>query len=155
MPVSTPATLALDQLSIPYRLFEHSHPPATIEQAAFERNQCPEQVIRSILFRFEKDKFFLVLMAGPGQISWRKLRLHLLVSRIAMATGDEVLAITGYAVGTVSPLGLLNPIRILADESVFKPEEISLGSGIRGAAVIMKPADLLLALRNIEVGQFC
>ena len=155
MPVSTPATLALEQLSIPYRLFEHSRPPATLEQAAFDRGQVPEQVIRSILFRYEKDKFFLVLMAGPGQISWRLLRLHLGVSRIAMATGEEVFAITGYAVGKVSPLGLSSPIRILADESVFKPEEISLGSGIRGVAVIMKPADLLLALGNIDVGQFC
>jgi Cys-tRNA(Pro) deacylase len=155
MPVSTPATQALDLLSIPYRLFEHSHPPGSLEQAAHERGQAPEQVIRSILFRYEKENFFLTLVAGPGQISWRKLRSHLGISRISMATKDQVLAVTGYAVGTVSPLGLPHPVRILADGSVFKPEEVSLGCGVRGVAIIMKSADLQRILGKIEVGQFC
>ena len=72
-----------------------------------------------------------------------------------MATEEEVLEVTGYAVGTVSPLGLAIPTRILADIAIFKPEEISLGSGVRGVAIIMKSADLKRALGEIEVGQFC
>ena len=155
MSISTPAMQTLDLLCIPYRVFEHPHPPESLEQAARERGQASEQIIRSILFRYEKEKFFLTLMAGPGQISWRKLRAHLGVSRISMATEDEVLAVTGYAVGTVSPLGLPRPIRTLADVSVFKPVEISIGSGARGVAIIIKPADLQQALGKIEVGQFC
>ena len=155
MPVSTPATHSLDLLSIPYHLFEHPHPPGSLEQAASERGQVPEQVIRSILFRYEKDKFFLTLVAGPGQISWRKLRSHLGVSRISMATENEVLVVTGYAVGTVSPFSLPLPLRILSDVSVFKPEEVSLGSGVRGVAIIMKSVDLQRALGKIELGQFC
>ena len=155
MPTSTPATRTLDLLSISYHAFEHSHPPESLEQAARERGQTPGQIIRSILFRYEKEKFFLTLVAGPGQISWRKLRAHLGVSRISMATENEVLAVTGYAVGTVSPLGLPRPLRILADVSVFHPQEISLGSGARGVAIIMKSEDLQWALGKIEVGQFC
>jgi len=155
MPVSTPATQTLDLLTIPYRVFEHLHPPVSLEQAARERGQTPGQIIRSILFRYEKENFFLTLVAGPGQISWRKLRADLGLSRLSMATGAEVLAVTGYPVGTVSPLGLLRPIRILADVSIFKPGEISLGSGVRGVAIIMKSADLQQALGNIETGQFC
>jgi Cys-tRNA(Pro)/Cys-tRNA(Cys) deacylase len=154
MPVSTPATQALDLLAIPYSLFKHDHPPESLEQAALERNQAPEQVIRSILFRYDKDKFFLALMAGPGQLSWRKLRLHLGVSRISMATEGEVMEVTGYAVGTVSPFGLPYPTRILADGSVFQFEEVSLGSGIRGTAIIMKSDDIHRALRKIEIGVF-
>jgi len=155
MPISTPATQTLDLLSVPYRVFEHPHPPGSLEQAARERGQAPGQIIRSILFRYEKENFFLTLMAGPGQISWRKLRAHLGVSRISMATEDEVLTVTGCTVGTVSPLGLSRPIRILADVSVFKPEEISIGSGARGVAIIIKSADLQRVLGKIEVGQFC
>ena len=155
MSASTLAIQTLDLLSIPYRLFEHPHPPESIEQAAHERGQIPGQIIRSILFRYEKKNFFLTLMAGPGQISWRKLRIHLGISRISMASEGEVLAVTGCAVGTVSPLGLQRPIRILADVSVFKPEEVSFGSGVRGVAIIMKSTDLQRALGNIEVGQFC
>lgn len=155
MHFSTPSTRNLDLLSIPYRLFEHPQLPESLEQAACERGQVPEQVIRSILFRYQKDCYFLALMAGPGLISWRKLRSHLGVSRISLATEDEVLAVTGTGIGTVSPLGHPHPNRILADESVFKPDEVSIGSGMRGVAIIMKSADLHRALGKIEVGQFC
>ncbi len=155
MPISTPATRFLDLRSVTYRIFEHQGIPDSLDQAALERGQTPGQIIRSILFRGGRDDFFLTLMAGPGQISWRKLRAHLGVSRISMASEDEVQAVTGYKVGTVSPLGLPGPIRILADASVFIPDEISLGSGVRGAAIIMKSEDLKQVLETVEVGQFC
>jgi Cys-tRNA(Pro)/Cys-tRNA(Cys) deacylase len=154
MSPATPATHSLDLLGIPYRLFEHAQPPASLEEAARQRGQEPDQVIRSILFRCHGQDFFLALMAGPGQISWRKLRKHLGVSRISMASEKEVLAVTGYVVGAVSPLGLSQPLRILADASVFRPEQISLGSGVRGVAIMMKPSDLQRALGNMEIGVF-
>jgi prolyl-tRNA editing enzyme YbaK/EbsC (Cys-tRNA(Pro) deacylase) len=47
------------------------------------------------------------------------------------------------------------PTRTLADIAIFKQEEISLGSGVRGVAIIMKSEDLKRALGEIEVGQFC
>jgi Cys-tRNA(Pro)/Cys-tRNA(Cys) deacylase len=155
MPYPTPATRALDRLAIPYRIYRHTRPPESLEQATNERGQVPTQVIRSILFRFNKDQFFLTLIAGPGQISWRKLRRFLGVGRISLATENEVLVVTGYVVGTVSPFGLLRAVKILADESIFKPEEVSLGSGVPGVAIIMKSTDLKVALGEFEPGQFC
>jgi Cys-tRNA(Pro) deacylase len=154
MVVSTPATRSLDLLKLPYQLFEHSSPPGSLEEAARQRGQRPEQVIRSILFKYQKQDYFLVLMAGPGQISWRKLRQHLALSRISMASEQEVLKVTGYAVGAVSPLGLPIPLRNLVDTSVIKPGEISLGSGVRGLAIIIKPSDLMRALGKYELGDF-
>jgi len=150
----TPATRYLDMNGIPYHMFEHTQPPISLEEAARQRGQQPEQVIRSILFKYHNRDFFLVLMAGPGQIAWRKLRRHLGVSRISMASEEEVLTMTGYPVGAVTPLGLPQPLRILADESAFRPEEISLGSGVRGLAIIMKPIDLQRALGKVEIGSF-
>jgi Cys-tRNA(Pro)/Cys-tRNA(Cys) deacylase len=150
----TPATRQLDLLGIPYRIFVHAQAPDSLEEAARQRNQLPEQVIRSILFKQHSDDFFMVLMAGPGQISWQKLRSELRVSRIAMASEEQVLEVTGYKVGAVSPFGLARSLRILADNSVFRPVEISLGSGMRGVAIIMKSADLKKALGKIETGFF-
>jgi Cys-tRNA(Pro) deacylase len=154
MPVSTPATQTLDRLSIPYRVFEHPHPPGSLEQAARERGQEPGQVVRSILFRHEQEAFIMVLMAGPGQISWKRVRAHLGVSRLSMANETEVREVTGCQIGTVSPFGLPSPILILADNSVFEPEEISIGCGVRGAAIIMKSSDLQRALGEVEIGLF-
>ena len=151
---STPAGRALDALGIPYRMFRHSLPPESLEGAARERGQTAEQVVRSILFRSGEKEFILVLIAGAGQISWQRLRAHLGVSRLRMASESEVREVTGCVIGAVSPLGLPNPLRLLADESVFRQEEISMGSGERGAAVILKSADLRKALGRMETGPF-
>jgi Cys-tRNA(Pro) deacylase len=155
MALSSTAIRALDRLGIPYHLFEHPIPPTSIEEAARERGQVPNQIIRSILFRYEKGHFFLALVAGPGQISWHMLRAYLGLSRISMASKEEVLTETGYSVGTVSPFGLPHPMRILADGRVFEPEEISIGCGVHGIAIVMKSVDLLRAVGKVEIGQFC
>jgi Cys-tRNA(Pro) deacylase len=150
----TPVTLALDSLGTPYRTFTHPGPIASLEQAAQERGQGPDQVIRSILFRVGKDEFVMVLVNGARQVAWPALRKHLGQSRLTMANEDELREATGYEVGAVSPFGLPRPMRILADEKIFEPEEISIGSGARGTTVIMHSADLKLALGEIEVGAF-
>lgn len=146
-----PVARVLDELHVPYRLFVHSGPVHSLEQAARERNQQPEQVIRSIVFRVGKDEFLMVLMAGDRQIAWPALRRYLGQSRLTLATEDEVRSVTGYERGAVAPFGLPQPIRILVDASVFAHEEISLGSGVRGTAVIMTSIDLRRALGNVEI----
>jgi Cys-tRNA(Pro) deacylase len=146
-----PVSLALDQLGIPHTVFHHSGQVNSLEQAAQERNQRLEQAVRSILFRLSGNEYLMVLVAGPKQISWKALRKHVGQSRLTMATEGEVLSVTGYRIGTVSPFGLPHPLRILIDESVLKEDEISIGSGMRGIAVIMKSADLRRVLNDAEV----
>src|SRR6266508_6743973 len=101
-----PASIALEKLSIPHRVFKHETPVTSFEQAAADRNQRPEQIVRSILFQIRPEEYLMVLVAGPDQIDWKKLRQLVKRSRIRMATEEEVLEVTGYHVGTVSPLGL-------------------------------------------------
>jgi Cys-tRNA(Pro) deacylase len=149
-----PAAQALDEMNIPYRLFRHPGPVHSLEQAARERNQQPEQIVRSIVFRVAQDDFVMVLVAGNRQVSWAVLRKYLGQSRLTMATEEQVLRVTGAERGGVSPFGLPKPVRILADESVFVPAEISLGSGVRGTTVIMSSSDLKRALGDIPVGHF-
>ena len=152
---ATPVTRALDALDVPYRFFRHPGQVHSLEQAAAERGQRPEQVVRSIVFRLAQDEFVMALMAGPNQISWPALRAYLGQSRLTMATPEEVLAVTGYQTGSVSPLGLPHPMRVLVDESVLENDEISIGSGVRNTTVILRSADLLKALGDVEVAALC
>lgn len=151
---STPVTVELSSKNIPYMLFYHPGPIHSLEQAAFERGQKPEQVVRSILFRISRDEYVMVLVAGPNQISWQFLRHYLEQSRLTMASKEEVFKVTGYQLGAVSPFGLPEPLRILVDRRVFSNEEISIGSGIKGVSVIMKTKDLRTALGDVEMGNF-
>lgn len=150
---NTPVTDALDKLGIPYRFFRHPGPVHSLEQAAEERGQRPGQVVRSIVFRLAKDSFVMVLVAGPQQLSWPALRTYLGQSRLSMASEAEVLAATGYQIGSVSPFGLPSPMRVLVDRSVLAEEEISIGSGVRSTTVIMRREDLLKALGQVEMGE--
>jgi Cys-tRNA(Pro)/Cys-tRNA(Cys) deacylase len=153
---STPASIYLDSLGIPYAFFEHSGPAVgSLEQAAVERGQQPEQVVRSILFRLGKGQFCLVLAAGPRQVSWPALRRRLGQRRLTMASPEEVLQVTGYKIGAVSPFGLPQPVQVLVDRSVLAGDAgVSLGSGRRGLALMMQSADVLRALPGAEVGDF-
>ncbi|HMZ06762.1 MAG TPA: YbaK/EbsC family protein [Anaerolineales bacterium] len=146
-----PVSLALEKMNVPHRVFRHETPVDSFEKAASDRGQRPSQIIRTILFRVTEDEFTLVLVAGPGQISWKLLRKLLGRSRITMATEEEVLAVTGYRIGTVGPFGLLRQVRVLVEAGVLKEEEVSIGSGMRDTAVILKSVDLYQALGDVEV----
>lgn len=142
MPDRPPAAVALDELGVPYGLFVHSEAVHSLEAAAEQRGQQPQQVVRTLLFRLAADEYALVLVAGPRQIPWKALRRHFGRSRLTLADADEVLALTGYAVGAVSPWGLPAPIPTFIEQAVFAQEQLSIGSGRHGAAILITAANL-------------
>jgi Cys-tRNA(Pro)/Cys-tRNA(Cys) deacylase len=150
---NSPVSQALTEMAIPHRVFQHKGPVNSLEQAAEERGQLPEQIIRSILFRISAEDFVMVLMAGPQQIDWKALRQYVGEKRLTMASEEEMLRVTGYPRGAVAPFGLPQPLRILADESIFTYDEISIGSGVRGTTIIMTRTDLEQALEQIVGGE--
>ena len=81
-----PASIALETLNIPHRVFRHENQLMSFEQAAAERNQRPEQIVRSILFQIRPGEFVMVVVAGREEVDWRKLRQFVGRSRVRMAT---------------------------------------------------------------------
>lgn len=148
--VTPPVSRALTDLGIAHTVFTHPGPVNSLEQAAAEPGQRPEQVVRSLLFRLAEDEFVMVLVAGPQQVDWKALRRTVGQSRITTASRDEVQQVTGYPIGAVAPFGTPQPVRVLLDASVLAEAEISLGSGVRGTTVILKTADLQRALGDVE-----
>lgn len=152
--MQSPAADFLASQGVPFKIFQHAGPIRSLEQAAHERGQKPEQVVRSIVFRLSQDNLAMVLVAGPAQISWKNLRRIFGQSRLTMASQQEVTRVTGYLPGTVTPFGLPKPMPIYVDESVTRQDEISIGFGIRGTAIILTSADLLTALGDAKIDQF-
>jgi Cys-tRNA(Pro)/Cys-tRNA(Cys) deacylase len=150
-PSLPPVARALAAQGIPHRVFRHDGPVNSLEQAAAERGQHPNQVVRSLLFRLEGESYIMALVAGPRQIAWPALRRVLGVSRVTMATPAQVQTITGYEIGAVAPFGLPQPLPVMVDRSVTQQEELSMGSGVRGTAILLRGADLLAALGDAPV----
>ena len=149
-----PVSSILIEKGIPHNVFVHPGPLHSLEQAAEERRQLPEQIVRSILFRVTEGQYIMVLMAGPEQINWKTLRNHVGANRLTMASETEVLSVTGYQLGAVAPFGLAKPVKILVDRSVLDQQIVSIGSGVRGTAIILQSADLIRALGECEIGEF-
>ena len=150
-------TAALDELKskhIPFQLITTSIPISNLNEAAREREQSPENIVKSILFRLPNSEFVMVLICANSRISWTKLRKYLKTQRITTANPDDVQQVTGYEVGGVSPFGIPSTIRKLLDEEVLKQAEISCGSGRKGTSIRMAIADFLQALENVEIGEF-
>ncbi len=143
-----PVSIALTQLGIAHRLFRHTEPVHSLQEAAAARGQSPDQVVRSLLFRLGEGEYTMVLAAGPDQISWKALRRYLGRSRVTMAERDEVRRVTGYEIGAVAPFGMPTSIPVVLDERIFDQNEISIGSGERGVAVILSTADLIRGLND-------
>jgi Cys-tRNA(Pro)/Cys-tRNA(Cys) deacylase len=154
MPETTPVTEELDAKGITYKYFRHPGQIYSLEQAAKERGQRPEQIIRTIVFRLSASEFLMVLVAGPRQISWPKLREYVGQSRLTIASPEEVLRTTGYPTGAVSPFGLPKFMRTLLDDSVFQEAEVSIGSGVQNSTIIIQRDQLVRALGDVEIGKF-
>lgn len=151
--VETPVTRALDALGIKYQLHLHPAPLRSLEQAAAERGLDPQQIVRSLLFRLEDGSFVLVLVPGPGKLDWGRLRRFLGVSRMTTASPGEVERVTGFLPGAVSPFGLRQPLRVLADMGLQQLDRISLGAGIRNAGIELECAEAMAFLQP-EWGRF-
>ncbi len=153
--VLPPAARELQARGIPFRLFRHPHPPASLEEAAASRGQRVDQVVRSLVFRAPGEAYVLLLLPGGYRAHWPTLRRTLGVRRLTLATPDEVLRVTGAPVGAVAPWGWPHPPRyVLLDEAILKHAEVSTGSGVPGLALILRTEDFVRALPRHRIGRF-
>ena len=76
----SPAAKYLTEKNIPHSEFVHEGKVASIGQAAAERNQKVEQVVRSLLFRIKAEEYVLVLAGGTRKINWKTMR-HITANR--------------------------------------------------------------------------
>ena len=91
------------------------------------------------------DEPVLVIASGPARIDRRALADYLGLNRrkVEFAKAEQVLAITGYPVGAVPPLGHRQKIRVLVDPGVLEHQEVYGGGGSGQALVRLNPQDIL------------
>jgi prolyl-tRNA editing enzyme YbaK/EbsC (Cys-tRNA(Pro) deacylase) len=85
-------------------------------------------IVKSLLFR-AGDDFILCLVAGDKRCSLNKLKKFKDKRDISMASPVEVKTQTGYTIGGVSPIGHLNKIEIIIDNSLERFNELFAAAG--------------------------
>ena len=74
-------------------------------------------IVKSLLFKTEQN-YTLCLVAGDKKASLNKIKKILDIKDAFMASADDVKNVTGFTIGGVSPIGHLNKITILIDNSL-------------------------------------
>ena len=85
-------------------------------------------IVKSLLFR-AGDDFILCLVAGDKRCSLNKLKKFKDKKDISLASPEEVKTQTGYTIGGVSPIGHLNKIEIIIDNSLERFNELFAAAG--------------------------
>ena len=85
-------------------------------------------IVKSLLFKTE-DSFILCLVSGDKRCSLNKLKKIKNKKDVAMASPEDVKNQTGYTIGGVSPVGHLEKIEIIIDNSLERFIELFAAAG--------------------------
>ena len=85
-------------------------------------------IVKSLLFKTE-NTFTLFLVSGDKRASLNKIKKTLNIRDASMATADDVKKVTGYTIGGVSPVGHLNKINVLIDNSLNRFKNLYAAAG--------------------------
>ena len=85
-------------------------------------------IVKSLLLKTQ-NTFTLCLIAGDKKASLNKIKKELNINDASMASAKEVKEITGFTIGGVSPVGHLNKINILIDNSLKRFNHLFAAAG--------------------------
>tara|TARA_Y100000768_G_scaffold220948_1_gene166566 strand:+ start:31 stop:513 length:483 start_codon:yes stop_codon:yes gene_type:complete len=85
-------------------------------------------IVKSLLFR-AGNSFILCLVSGDKKCSLNKLKKITQKNDLCMASPEQVKTQTGYTIGGVSPVGLLNDIEIFMDNSLERFNKLYAAAG--------------------------
>ena len=137
------ALAGAEALSLAYTVTRHG-PVRSLAEAAAARGLEPRQVVKTLVVGVSEGEHRFVLVPGDREIAWPKLRALLGVNRISMPPAEEAREVTGYERGTITPLGSLRALPVVADSRI--EGSVSIGGGAHGVALTVDAAALLSAL---------
>jgi prolyl-tRNA editing enzyme YbaK/EbsC (Cys-tRNA(Pro) deacylase) len=125
---------------------------ATVALAAAGHGVSPGQIAKTLSLKVQ-DRNFLVVTRGDARLDNKKAKARF-GGKVTMLGSDEVLAVTGHAVGGVCPFGLSSPLPVFCDVSLKDFKEVVPAAGSTHSAVKIAPARMA-ELVNAEWVDVC
>lgn len=149
--MKTIAARLLDQLHIHYELraYEVNEDELDAVTVARKVNMPPEAVFKTLVARGDKNGVLMALVAADQELDLKKLATVSSNKKIDLVAVKELLGLTGYIRGGVSPLGAKKKYPVFMDETVILHDQISISAGQRGLQIILAPDDLQRATEAI------
>ncbi len=141
----TNAMRMLDAAKIPYEILEYTVDENDLsgihisEQLGFP----PEKMFKTLVARGDKTGPLVFCIPVAEEINLKVAASLTGNKRIEMIHVKDLLSLTGYIRGGVSPVGMKKKFPTWIDESALQFDSITVSSGTRGAQLLLDRAALL------------
>jgi Cys-tRNA(Pro)/Cys-tRNA(Cys) deacylase len=145
MPPKTNAARILDAAGILYEIreYEVDENDLSAPHVAAAIGMPPEQVFKTLVVRGDRSGVLLACIPANSELDLKSLAGASVNKKVELVAVKEVLALTGYIRGGVSPVGTKKPYPLYVDETAELWDAVAISAGIRGRQMVLAPADLI------------
>lgn len=145
--MKTNAARLLDKLGIHYELREYEVDPDDLsaETVAAKVGLPAEQVFKTLVARGDKNGVLLAVVPGNSELDLKALAQLTGDRKVEVVSLKEVQPLTGYVRGGVTALACKKDYPVYADETIELFDLVSISAGMRGAQILLAPAEYLRA----------
>lgn len=101
-----------------------------------------EQSFKTLVVRGERQGIMVVCIPVNAEADLKKIAKEAGDKKVEMIHVKELLGLTGYIRGGVSPIGMKKKYPTYIDESALNFEKVAVSAGICGATLLISPDDL-------------
>jgi prolyl-tRNA editing enzyme YbaK/EbsC (Cys-tRNA(Pro) deacylase) len=145
---------ALAASGVDVRVVEMPGTTRTAQDAAREAGCGVDQIVKSIVFRGEGSGHALLFLTAGGNRVDAVLAAALAGEPVGKADADLIRAETGFAIGGVSPVGHLRPVRTWMDPRIMEFDTVWAAAGTPRHVFAIAPGDLV-RITGAVVAPFC
>src|SRR5580693_2454664 len=144
----TNAARMLDSAGIHYELreYEVDENDLSAPHVAEKVGLPPEQVFKTLVARGDRTGVLMACIPANSELDLKALAAASGNKKVELVAVKEVLGLTGYIRGGVSPVGTRKPYPLYLDETAELWDIMSVSAGMRGCQMLLAPADLIRAV---------
>lgn len=143
--IKTNAMRMLSAAKIPFEVLEYEVDENDLSgvHIAEQVGYPPEKMFKTLVAKGDKTGPLVFCIPVAQEIDLRRAAAITGNKKIEMIHVKDLLALTGYIRGGVSPIGMKKKFPTYVDESALQFEEITVSSGTRGAQLLLNRERLL------------
>lgn len=145
--MKTNAVRLLERAGIPFELRSYGvdRDHLNAEQVAAALKMPPEMVFKTLITRGDGTGHLFALIPAGTELDLKLLAEASGNKRVEMVPLRQVLELTGYMRGAVTPLAAKRGYPVFIDETAELWPTVSISGGMRGLQILLAPSDLVRA----------
>jgi Cys-tRNA(Pro)/Cys-tRNA(Cys) deacylase len=141
----TNAARILDAAAVRYELrsYQVDEDDLSAPLVAAKIGLPPEQVFKTLVARGDRNGILMACIPANTELDLKAVAAASGNKKVELVAVKEVLGLTGYIRGGVSPVGARKPYPFYLDETADLWDVISVSAGVRGTQMLLAPGDLV------------